>query len=165
MTRTPTMNRIRPFPTFPAIPVIVAVAVALGACGGGEKTTDSAQTAAPPPASSASAGTDMAENLTPDPGGKIIVVQMMTDDQGNNRFDPAEVEAHRGDVVRFTLKTGVHNVHFLPDSNTLKTGLPAVSSLLQLPGQTIDLKVSLPEGKYYFQCDPHAALGMTGRLE
>jgi plastocyanin len=156
------MNRRRPFPT---IPVIVAVAVALGACGGGEKSTDSAQTAAPPPAASAAAGTDMAENLTPDQGGKIIVVQMMTDDQGNNRFDPAEVEAHRGDVVRFTLKTGVHNVHFLPDSNTVKTGLPAASSLLQLPGQTIDLKVSLPEGKYYFQCDPHAALGMTGRLE
>ena len=156
------MNRFRPFPT---VPLIVAVAVALGACGGGEKTSDSTQTAAPPPATAATSSTDMAENLTPDPGGKIIVVQMMTDEQGNNRFDPSEVEAHRGDVVRFTLKTGVHNVHFLPDSNTVKTGLPAASSLLQLPGQTIDLKVSLPEGKYYFQCDPHAALGMKGRLE
>ena len=156
------MTRFRPFPT---VPLIVAVAVALGACGGGEKTSDSTQTAAPPPATPATSSTDMAENLTPDPGGKIIVVQMMTDEQGNNRFDPSEVEAHRGDVVRFTLKTGVHNVHFLPDSNTVKTGLPAASSLLQLPGQTIDLKVSLPEGKYYFQCDPHAALGMKGRLE
>jgi len=156
------MNRIRPFPIIPVI--VLAAAVALGACGGGEKSTDDAQTAAPP-AAPASSSTDMAENLTPDPGGKIIVVQMMTDEQGNNRFDPSEVEAHRGDVVRFTLKTGVHNVNFLPDSNTVKTGLPAASALLQLPGQTIDLKVSLPEGKYYFQCDPHAALGMKGRLE
>jgi plastocyanin len=92
-------------------------------------------------------------------------VQMLTDDQGNNRFDPSEVEAHRGDVIRFTLKTGVHNVNFLPDSNMVKTGLPAASAFLQLPGQTIDLKVTLPAGKYYFQCDPHAALGMKGRLE
>jgi plastocyanin len=148
-----------------SLPIILAVAAALGACGGGEKTTDGSQNAAPTPAAPAQASSDMAENLAPDPGGKIIVVQMMTDDQGNNRFDPAEVEAHRGDVVRFTLKTGVHNVHFLADSNTVKTGLPAASALLQLPGQAIDLKVSLPEGKYYFQCDPHAALGMKGRLE
>ena len=67
--------------------------------------------------------------------------------------------------MRFTLKQGVHNVNFLPDSNTVKTSLPAASALLQLPGQTVDLKVTLPEGKYYFQCDPHAALGMKGRLE
>ena len=147
----------------PMTALVLAAALLLGACGGQEKSpSDDAQ---PAPATPAPSSTDMAENLSPDPGGKIIVVQMMTDDQGNNRFDPAKVEAHQGDVVRFTLKTGVHNVHFLPDSNTVKTGLPAASPFLQLPGQSIDLKVSLPEGKYYFQCDPHAALGMTARLE
>ena len=92
-------------------------------------------------------------------------MHLLTDDQGNNKFDPKEIEAHQGDVVRFTLKTGVHNVHFLPDSNTIKTGLPGASALLQLPGQTVDLKVTLAPGKYYFQCDPHAALGMKGELE
>ena len=143
--------------------LILGVALVVGACGGQEKATpDSAQ---PTAAAPAQPSTDMAENLSPDPGGKIIVVQMMTDEQGNNRFDPSEVEAHQGDVVRFTLKQGVHNVNFLPDSNTVKTGLPAASAMLQLPGQTIDLKVTLPAGKYYFQCDPHAALGMKGRLE
>ena len=90
---------------------------------------------------------------------------MMTDEQGNNKFEPNEIEAHQGDVIRFTLKTGVHNVDFFADSNTVKAGLPAASALLQLPGQTADLKVGLAPGKYYFQCDPHAALGMKGRLE
>ena len=143
--------------------LILGVALSVGACGGQEQSPpDSAPQATAAPATPANA---MAENLSPDPGGKIIVVQMLTDEQGNNRFDPAEVEAHQGDVVRFTLKTGVHNVHFLPDSNSVKKGLPAASALLQLPGQTIDLKVTLPAGKYYFQCDPHAALGMKGRLE
>ena len=143
--------------------LLLTAALVMSGCGGQETATaDTSQQATAAPAAPANA---MAENLTPDPGGKIIVVQMVTDDQGNNRYDPAEVEAHRGDVIRFTLKTGVHNVNFLPDSNTVKTGLPPASALLQLPGQTIDLKVTLREGKYYFHCDPHAALGMKGRLE
>ena len=144
--------------------ILVVAALIAAACGGGQDQashdTTTHETAAPP--SSASA---FGENLTPDAGGKIIVVQMLTDEQGNNRFDPAEVEAHQGDVVRFTLKQGVHNVNFLADSNTVKTGLPGASALLQLPGQTTDLKVTLPAGKYYFHCDPHAALGMKGHLE
>ena len=142
---------------------VLVAALTLTACGGQEQPAGDStpQTAAAP----APAATNMGENLTPDPGGKIITVQMLTDDQGNNRFDPAEIEAHRGDVLRFTLKTGVHNMHFLPDSNPGKTGLPPASQLLQLPGQTVDFKVTLAEGHYYFQCDPHAALGMKGKLE
>jgi plastocyanin len=145
-----------------ALPFVLAAALVFAGCGGQKDATPDTQQATTTPAQPT---TDMGENLSPDPGGKIIVVQMMTDDQGNNRYEPSEFEAHQGDVVRFTLKTGVHNVDFLPDSNAVKTGLPAASAMLQLPGQTVDLKVTLPAGKYYFQCDPHAALGMKGRLE
>ncbi len=42
--------------------------------------------------------------------------------------------------------------------------MPPASELLQLPGQTVDLPVAFPPGTYYFQCDPHAALGMRGHL-
>lgn len=96
--------------------------------------------------------------------GKIIVVEAYSDAQGNY-FMPAKIEAHSGDIVRFTLKSGVHNVNFLADSNPGKTGLPAPSDMLQLPDQTYDLHVSFAKGHYYFQCDPHAALGMKGYLE
>jgi len=72
---------------------------------------------------------------------------------------------HRGDVVRFTLKSGVHNVHFLPDSNAGKSNLPSASDMLQLPDQTFDVPVNFAEGTYYFQCDPHAALGMMGHMK
>ena len=142
---------------------VLLAALTLTACGGQEQPAGDStpQTAAAP----APAATNMGENLTPDPGGKIIVVQMMTDDQGNNRYEPAEFEAHQGDVVRFTLKAGVHNANFLPDSNAVKTNLPPATPLLQLPGQTIDIKVTMPPGKYYFHCDPHALLGMKGKLE
>ena len=145
-------------------PIFVAAAFLLTACSAKEQPpSESAQQPAAEAAAASSAG--FGENLTPDAGGKVIEVHMLTDDQGNNKFDPSEIEAHQGDVIRFTLKTGVHNVDFLADSNTVKSGLPGASALLQLPGQTADLKVTLAPGKYYFQCDPHAALGMKGRLE
>jgi|SoiMethySBSTD1v2_1073268.scaffolds.fasta_scaffold1504906_1 plastocyanin len=145
-------------------PIIAAVALLLTACTTKEQPpSDSAQQPAAAATAPSSAG--FGENLTPDAGGKVIEVHMMTDEQGNNKFEPNQIEAHQGDVIRFTLKTGVHNVDFFADSNTVKSGLPAASALLQLPGQTADLKVALAPGKYYFQCDPHAALGMKGRLE
>lgn len=154
------MRRIQSRPA-----LVTLAALALAACGGKENATPDATQQQPAPAPAAAANAGFGENLTPDAGGKVIVVQLMTDDQGVNRYEPKEIEAHQGDVIRFTLKTGVHNVDFLPDSNTIKTGLPPASQLLQLPGQAIDLKVALQPGKYYFQCDPHAALGMKGRLE
>lgn len=96
--------------------------------------------------------------------GDTIMIEAWTDGTGNY-FKPNKIEAHPGDVLRYVLKVGVHNVHFLPDSNEIKTGLPPASELLQLPGQTYDLVVSMQPGHYYFQCDPHAALGMKGQLE
>ena len=96
--------------------------------------------------------------------GDTIKVELYSDATGNY-FKPKDIEAKQGDVVRFIMKVGVHNIHFLPDSNTIKTGLPPASDMLQLPDQTYDLPVNLAEGTYYFQCDPHAALGMKGHLK
>lgn len=96
--------------------------------------------------------------------GRIIVVEMYSDANGNY-FKPADFEVHRGDVIRFTLKSGVHNINFLADSNSGKANLPPMSDMLQLPEQTYDLKVTLAEGSYYYQCDPHAALGMKGHIK
>lgn len=140
--------------------VLVAATVLLAACGGEKKATPSeTPTAAAPAAATAPSGP-----LTPDPGGKIITVELISDGAGNY-FKPAEINAKRGDVVRFTLKVGVHNVHFLADSNAGRSGYPQTASdFLQLPGQTYDVAVKFPAGTYYFQCDPHVALGMKGHL-
>lgn len=136
----------------------LAALLALAACRG-EQTPTTQQPSAPSAPAAASSGP-----LTPDPGGKIVTVELYSDANGNY-FKPAEVHAKRGDVVRYTLKVGVHNVHFLADSNAGRTGYPAApSDFLQLPGQTYDVAVKMPAGSYYFQCDPHALLGMKGRL-
>ena len=138
----------------------VGAIAALAACGGGadkraDTSTTASQRATPAPGAP----------LTPAAGGKIVTIEMMTDDQGNNKFSPNKLDVHQGDVLRFTLVSGVHNVHFLPDSNAAAQGLPEASPLLQAPGQTFDIAVSFKPGHYYFQCDPHALLGMTGRME
>lgn len=142
-----------------AMSAIAAFATALTACGKGERSAADTAKASTSPAGTTSSGTS-----NPAPGGKIIVIQMVSDEKGNY-FSPSEVEAQKGDLLRFTLKVGVHNVHFLPDSNAAKTGLPPASELLQLPGQMVDISVKFPGGTYYFQCDPHAALGMKGHVK
>ena len=44
-------------------------------------------------------------------------------------------------------------------------GLPPASDMLQLPGQTYDVPLTFGEGTFYFQCDPHVALGMKGHVK
>jgi plastocyanin len=140
------------------IVAVTLIAMGIVACGGGEtKSADETAQATPSASPSVAAGPQ-----TPDPGGKVITIDMLTDDQGNNIFRPAEFQARRGDVIRYTLVSGVHNVNFVADSNPGKAGLPPAGALLQLPGQTHDVKVTWDPGKYYFHCDPHALLGMKG---
>lgn len=144
---------------FIVLAALAAVTLAIG-CGGNEQKTDTTPAATPQQAPSTPGAP-----LTPVAGGEIIKIDMITDEQGNNKFVPDKLEAHHGDVLRFTLVAGVHNANFLPDSNPGMQGLPAASPLLQLPGQTYDIAVDFKPGHYYFQCDPHALLGMVGRLE
>jgi len=117
-----------------------------------------------PAGDDAASSSSTATSSGPAAGGKTIEVKLITDGTGN-RFEPNKIEAHKGDVIKFVLQVGVHNVHFLPDSNPGKANLPAPSEMLQLPGQTYELPITLAPGHYYFQCDPHAALGMIGHLE
>jgi plastocyanin len=49
------------------------------------------------------------------PGRNVIVVELTSNEKGNF-FEPNEIEAKKGEVMRFTIKVGVDNVHFLPDS-------------------------------------------------
>ena len=146
---------------FTKVAALAGTLALLAGCGGGGEPAMEHPSAAPPSGGAATPGAP----LTPATDGEVIKVEMVTDEQGNNRFVPSEFEAHVGDVLRFTLVSGVHNVHFLADSNAATTGLPAASPMLQLPGQTFDVGVNFKEGRYYFQCDPHALLGMVGHVK
>jgi plastocyanin len=131
-----------------------AVAITLSACGGDGPTTDNPAAAPAPSVAAVPAAA---------PTGDTVVVEMITDGTGNF-FKESEITVKRGDVVRFTLVAGVHDVNFVPDSNPPGVKLPATSDLLQLPGQTIDYLIDFPAGRYYYHCTPHALLGMIGHI-
>lgn len=129
--------------------------ITLSACS--KESSESKESKSETPAPSASS--------SPTPTGRVISIEMITDEKGSY-FKPNEVEAKPGDVLKFVLTAGVHNVHFLPDSNPGVSNLPEASQFAQLPGQAIDVPVTMAAGQtYYFQCDPHAALGMKGHLK
>ncbi|HEY0929458.1 MAG TPA: plastocyanin/azurin family copper-binding protein [Gemmatimonas sp.] len=133
--------------------LLLAASLLLVACGG-SSLDQSAGNTTPAPS---------AQPAAPIPTGNIVTIEMITDDSGNY-FKPKTVSARPGDVLRFVLVTGVHNVHFLPDSNANATNLPPMSTFAQLPGQAIEVPVTMGAGTYYFQCDPHAMLGMVGHV-
>lgn len=130
---------------------LAAAGLSLAGCTGGEAAQGDAPAADAPAAAEAAAT------------GRVVEVKMVTDDKGNY-FEPKDVTVKPGDVVRFVLASGVHNVSFPDDKNAGAAALPESSPYLQLPGQTHDLAVTLPPGTYSFHCDPHAALGMVGTL-
>ena len=132
--------------------------ILLAGCAGSEHEGAEASASAPAASPAASGGA-----VTPLPGGKVVEVKMVTDEKGSY-FEPANFEVRKGDVIRFTLTQGVHNAHFPPDSNAGVSGLPGAGPLLQLPGQTTDVLVDWDPGEHFFQCDPHALLGMVGRV-
>lgn len=138
------------------IVVSVLLAAALLAGCGGDGPSESAGSAVGQVAASKSV-------TEPLPGGKVIEVEMITDGAGNF-FRPAEFEANRGDLIKFINVVGVHNVSFPADSNPGARNLPPPSDLLQLPGQSVNVLVDWEPGSYFYQCDPHALIGMVGRV-
>lgn len=135
----------------------VVLGVAVSACGRKDTATGGDSTAAAGTAASSGAAAAT-------PTGKIVTVELSSDGNGNY-FKPADFEVHRGDVIRYTLKSGVHNVHFLADSNAGKSNLSPASDMMQLPDQTLDVPVNFEPGTYFYQCDPHVALGMKGHVK
>ena len=153
---------------------LVASAIVLGACGGGDAGTTDTTTAAPAAgaAGGAGAGTATAMPIT----GTTHEVKMILD--GNSyRFDPANITVKQGDGIRFTTLSGMpHNFGFdpakIPDDvePQLRANMPAGSMDLESPyqntvGETHTLSLGgIKPGTYPFHCQPHLALGMTGVL-
>lgn len=95
--------------------------------------------------------------------GRVIDVRLVTDEKGNY-FEPAQVTARPGDVLRLTLVSGVHNLSFPAEQNPPGAVLPPPTSFLSIAGQQVDVPVTMGPGEYTFHCAPHAPFGMTGRL-
>jgi plastocyanin len=171
---------------------LVASAVVLGACAGGEKkaNTDTAAAAAaaaaapaatPAPAPAAAPGAPAA---APAGGaaapitGKTIEVKMVGDEKGY-RFEPNNITVKQGDGIKFVdVSGGPHNVGFDPAKvpsdvqPQLGANMPGDHSMGPLEGPLLmnpndSYTVSFAKikpGTYPVHCTPHLALNMKGTI-
>ncbi len=106
---------------------------------------------------------------------QTVNVQMIGDAKGN-RFVPASITIHVGDVVTWTNVSGAHNVVFWPDSiptgtQTVLQGKmgapmgPLTGPLFAAPNATYTVSFAgLKPGTYKYYCLPHLALGMRAQV-
>lgn len=162
---------------------LLASAVVLGACGGGDKgakDTTAANPSATPstasaPASGAAAPAAGAVAKVPATGANHDV-KMIGDAQGY-RFDPANLTIKSGDQVTFIMVTGgPHNVSFDPatipadskaqlDANMDQKISELSSPMLMNPNEKYVISFGgVKPGVYPFHCTPHLAMGMKGTI-
>lgn len=144
------------------LPVMGLLAFA-AACGGEKKAPEAA---APAGETSAPAAAPAGEAAAPAAQGQVHEVKMVTTQGGaSGVFEPAELTVKKGDRIHFVTDGGAqHNVSFPAAENPAGAALPPVGPYLTSPGQTYDMDVTMDPGTYTFQCDPHAAMGMKGKL-
>jgi plastocyanin len=157
---------------------VVASALVLGACGGGEKketdtlavTSDSAAPAAA--SATPAAGAVAAAPIT----GTTHEVKMVGDDKGY-RFEPAEITVKAGDGIKYVnVSGGPHNVAFDP------AGIPAdvkpqlvanmpnqmselSSPLMVTPNETYTISFgNIKPGTYEAHCTPHLPMNMKQKI-
>jgi plastocyanin len=159
---------------------LLAGAAALGACGGGDKKTDTTAQATTPPAGGAAttppaAGAPVAGGLAKMPAtGATHDVKMIGDDKGY-RFEPANLTIKQGDAVKFIMVSGgPHNVAFDPattpadgkaqlDANMDSKMSELSSPLLMNPNEEYTISFAgVKPGVYPFHCTPHLAMNMKG---
>ena len=126
----------------------------VAACGDAESApADAAANGAAPAAASAPVAAEDAN---------IIEIRMTN--RGGGAFEPSEITAGPGDVLRFVNVEGVHNISFPASRNPSGISLPAASPYLTAAGQTHDMVLPETPGEYFFQCDPHVPVGMVGTV-
>jgi plastocyanin len=152
---------------------LIASAVVLGACGGGEKKADTttvapATTAAPATTPAAGAVAKVAAT------GANHDVKMVGDDKGY-KFEPADLTIKSGDQITFTMVSGgPHNVAFDPatvpadskaqlDANMDQKLSELSSPMLMNPNEKYTISFGgVKPGQYPYHCTPHLAMGMKG---
>ena len=164
---------------------LVASAVVLSACAGGDKnpadTVGVAVDTAAPVASTTPTPPPAAPGGTPGTAAAITgtthEVKMLGDAKGY-RFEPANITVKAGDGIKFTtVSGGPHNVAFDPaaipadvkgqlDANMGSEKMGELSSALKTnPGESITISfANIKAGKYPYHCTPHLAMGMKGEI-
>lgn len=162
---------------------LLASAVALAACAGGDSPADTVAAAngtpAPATSSAAPAATTPAAN-TPAVTGTTHEVQMVLEG-GKYLYVPANITVKEGDAIKFiNVSGGPHNVAFKPEqipddvetqlANNMPNGAmpklqPLAGPLLMQPNEAYTISFAgIKAGEYPFVCTPHELMGMVGKV-
>lgn len=97
----------------------------------------------------------------------VITVRLVDKSLTSYVFEPAEITAKPGDVVRF-LQTGAmpHNIEFRTVPAGVDLGSYKASEMMVQKDQVFEIKIDarFKGGKYAFVCVPHESMGMKGSL-
>ena len=158
---------------------LVAGAMAIVACAGGEKktetTTTTDTTAAAATTTSTTTATAGSTTAMAPITGKTVEVKMIGDGT-TYKFEPAEIEVKQGDGVKFVMVSGgPHNVAFIDTPAAAQAQLSAnmpnqmkelTSPMMMTANETYTVSfANVPAGTYNFHCEPHAAMGMKGKIK
>ena len=155
---------------------LVASAIVLGACSGGNDARTSGDTPAPTPGG-APAGGAPAATANPAPiTGQTITVNMVGDDKGY-RFEPADIKIKAGDGIKFvSVSIPPHNVGFDPamvpddvepqlDANMPDRIGPLEGKMLTTVGESYTVSfANVKPGTYRVHCTPHRPMNMYGTI-
>jgi plastocyanin len=166
---------------FSGILLVAGASFALAACGGGDKAP-AADTAAAAPAAEMAPAADTAAPAAAAPGAAAAItgttheVKMVGDEKGY-RFEPAEITIKAGDGIKFLMVSGgPHNVAFdpatlpAPVAAQLKANMPEQMAdlsgkMLINPNESYTISFAgVAAGTYDFNCTPHLAMGMKGKV-
>jgi len=157
---------------------LVAGAMAIVACSGGDKKADSTAATtndtAAAPATTTTATTTGSTTAAAPITGKTVEVKMIGDGT-TYKFDPADVTIKQGDGIKWVMVSGgPHNVAFIDTPDAAKAQLSAnmpqqmkdlTSPMMMTPNETYIVSfANVPAGVYNYHCEPHAAMGMKGKI-
>jgi plastocyanin len=157
---------------------LVAGAMAIVACSGGDKNAE--QTAATTndtaaaPATTTTATTAGSTAAMAPITGKTVEVKMIGDGT-TYKFDPANVTIKQGDGIKWIMTSGgPHNVAFIDTPAAAQSQLSAnmpnqmkdlTSPMMMTANETYTVSfANVPAGTYNYHCEPHAAMGMKGTI-
>ncbi len=98
---------------------------------------------------------------------EVIVVKMVDISPTQYAFEPADVVAKKGDIVKFVQTVATpHNVEFREGPEGTNLDGDRVGPFLTAPDQVYEVVVDdrFPAGVHNFVCTPHEFMGMVGTL-
>jgi manganese oxidase len=99
-----------------------------------------------------------------------VIEVTIHDDGGQLRFEPADVEVRRGDVIRWTMGSATmpHNVEFVRNSapDGVDLGEAWSGPYLTKSGDSYEVEIDdrFADGTYGYACAPHVSMGMVGSV-